>query len=70
MWHKFFGKTEQFFEKGVNFVVKNWQKWQLIFRNKLIVSFQRKTTICFKSLDIFVMCALLVKAKILQKQKF
>ena len=29
---KFFGKTEKFFEIGVNFVVKISQKWQLVLK--------------------------------------
>ena len=69
MWYKFFGKPKQFFEIGVNFVVKigkngNW------FTSNLAVNFQRKMTICLRSLNMFVMSASLVKAKILQKCQF
>ena len=60
MWYKFFGKSEPFFEIGVNLAVKigengNW------FRSNLVINFERKMTICLRGINIFVMFALLVK---------
>ena len=40
------------------------------FRSNSVVNSKKMITICFKSVNFFVMCASLVKAKILQKHQF
>ena len=42
-------KLSNFFEKGVNLVIKFWKKWQLVLEENSVVNSEKEMTICFRS---------------------